>query len=354
MGLFCGCNPNLHMKNLLIKTITAVALVVLASCGVDKEFRIDGRVDGFGTGNLRLVYYNGDGVQSIAATAVDGRFMVSGKLNRPAMMRVYTNNGAIVGRLIIEPGETVDAVFNLTDPLNIKLDGNEDSERYAKFITGNADVIRSGNKAAINAAVDKYVSANPQRAVSGLLMADYYDSNGYEDRAMELINQLGRDARNTAALDGLRDMLQMLSYPIDSLCLTPLRLFGPGDSLSTVDPAKASLTVICLTTADNRGADSVAAAIDLIRNGKRNGKVQIADISCDLDTAAWKQSLRQLADNGKTSTSVSRYWTPSAYNIEAFEKMPVRRVPWFIVADSTGRVLYRGSSVAAARKTARQ
>lgn len=326
------------------------ALVVLAACGADKEFRIDGRVDGFGTGNLRIVYYNGEGVQSIAATAVDGRFMVTGKLSRPAMMRVYTNNGAVVGRLIIEPGETVGAVFNLTDPMNIKLDGNDDSRRYAKFITGNADLIRSGNRSAINAAVDKYVSANPQRAVSGLLIADYYDSNGYEERAMELINMLGREARNTAALDGLRDMLQVLSYPMDSLALSPMRLFGEGDSLSPIDPARAALTVISLTTADNRSADSIDAALSLIRNGKYKRKVQFADISCDLDTAAWKQSLRQLSDSGRTAEDIQRFWTPSAYNIAAFEKMPVRRVPWFIVADSTGRVLYRGSSVAAARK----
>lgn len=338
------------MRHLLIKTMAVWALVMLAACGADKEFRIDGRVDGFGTGNLRLVYYNGEGVQSIAATAVDGRFMVTGKLSKPAMIRVYTNNGTVVGRLIVEPGETVEAVFNLTDPLNIKLDGNDDSERYAKFITENAGLLRSGNRSAINAAVDKYVAANPQRAVSGLLMADYYDSNGYEQRAMELIALLGRDARNTAALDGLRDMLQTLSYPADSLALTPMRLFCYGDSLTTLDPGRAPLTMICLTTADNRGADSINAAIDMIRNGKHKHDTQFADISCDSDTAAWKQSVRQQTDSSATSKSILRFWAPSAYNIAAFEKMPVRRVPWFIVADSTGRVLYRGSSVASARK----
>ena len=77
--------------------------------------------------------------------------------------------------------------------------------------------------------------------------------------------------------------------------------------------------------------------------------MQVADISCDTDTSTWKQSLRQLADSGKTSADIRRFWTPSAYNLEVFENMPVRRVPWFVVADSTGRVLYRGSSVAEAR-----
>ena len=330
------------------------AAIILVACGADKEFRIDGRIDGFGTGNLRLVYYNGEGVQSMAATAVDGRFMVTGRLNKPAMMRIYTNNGVVVGRLVIEPGETVKAVFNLTDPFNIKLEGNDDSQRYARFITDNADVIKSGDRSAINAAIDKYVVSNLNRAVSGLLIADYYDSNGYEERALELINQLGRDARNTAALDGLRDMLQSLSYPLDSLRLEPFRLFGQWDSLSSIDPGRVALTVISLTTAENRGADSIDAAISLIRNGKQHRKVQFADISCDTDTSTWKQSLRQLADSGKTSADIRRFWTPSAYNLEVFENMPVRRVPWFVVADSTGRVLYRGSSVAEARKSTEQ
>ena len=32
--------------------------------------------------------------------------------------------------------------------------------------------------------------------------------------------------------------------------------------------------------------------------------------------------------------------------------MPVRRLPWFILADSTGRIIYRGSSVSLARAAA--
>ena len=89
---------NRAMKNKFISAMAAMAAaIILVACGADKEFRIDGRIDGFGTGNLRLVYYNGEGVQSMAATAVDGRFMVTGRLNKPAMMRIYTNNGVVVG-----------------------------------------------------------------------------------------------------------------------------------------------------------------------------------------------------------------------------------------------------------------
>ena len=97
------------MARLLFRIILAAATaLIVTACGADKEFRVNGRIDGFGTGNLRLVYYNGEGVQSLAATAVDGRFMVTGRLDKEAFIRAYTNNGAVVGRLIVAPGETVE------------------------------------------------------------------------------------------------------------------------------------------------------------------------------------------------------------------------------------------------------
>lgn len=333
--------------------------VVVSSCGADREFRIDGRIDGFGTGNLKLVYYNGDGVQTMAATAVDGRFMANGRLNDPAFFRIYTNNGIVVGRFIVAPGDIIEADFNLSDPTNMRIEGNDDSKRLAKFIKENAALIKGKDTKSLNAAIAKYVAANPKHAVSGALLADFFDSNGHEAEALELINLLEREARNTADLEWLRNMLMPLTIPTDSITLSPIRLFGPGDSLSTIDPADSRLTLITLTNASLRSSDSITTTIGIISAGKSRDELQIADISCDPDTATWKKSIRESDNPGTPSKNGSptnmkeitrRFWSLSPYNIKEFDRMPVRRLPWFVVADSTGQVLYRGSSVSEMRK----
>lgn len=323
-------------------------MALLSACGADKEFRINGNVDGFGTGNLRLVYYNGEGVQSLAATAIDGKFTVTGRLDKEVLLRIYTNNGNVVGRLLVAPGETVEAEFNISDPTKLKISGNDSSERLAKFIKDNGEIIRAGDTRTLNSAIEKYVTDNPRRAVSGALMADFYSTSGNEIKALELIGLLERDARNAAALDGLRDMLMDISIPNDSLTLGKFRVFGPGDTLNTIDPASSPLTLISVTDTESRKTDSVANAMEIIIKSLGK-KLYAADISADPDTAAWRRSLRALEANGKTPEEIVRYWSPSPFNIEQFSRMPVERLPWFIVADSTGQVIYRGASVSAAR-----
>ena len=333
-------NMFMTMARLFFRIIlAAVTALFVTGCGTDKEFRVNGRIDGFGTGNLRLVYYNGDGVQSLAATAVDGRFMVTGRLDKEAFIRVYTNNGAVVGRLIVAPGETVEATFNLSDPTKMKFDGNDNSKRLAKFVEANADII------------EKYVGDNKNRAVAGVLLADYYTPEGYETRALEMINSLDRDARNTAALDGLRDMLLSVTVPDDSITLTPVRIFGPGDSLSSIDPAAKRMTLLTFTDTDSRMTDSVVSSLERIVTANGDS-ITIADIACDPDTATWKRSLRDIERLERGVKGVRHYWTPSPFNLPQLEKMPVRRLPWFILADSTGRIIYRGSSVSLARAAA--
>ena len=310
------------MARLLFRIILAAATaLIVTACGADKEFRVNGRIDGFGTGNLRLVYYNGEGVQSLAATAVDGRFMVTGRLDKEAFIRAYTNNGAVVGK------------------------------RLAKFVEANADIIKSGDTAGLNAIIEKYVGDNKNRAVAGVLLADYYTPEGYETRALEMINSLDRDARNTPPLGGLPAMLLSATVPDDSITLTPVRIFGPGDSLSSIDPAAKRMTLLTFTDTDSRMTDSVVSSLERIVTANGDS-ITIADIACDPDTATWKRSLRDIERLERGVKGVRHYWTPSPFNLPQLEKMPVRRLPWFILADSTGRIIYRGSSVSLARAAA--
>lgn len=74
------------MDRILIKIaawLTAVAaLLTFTSCGNDGAFRINGEITDFGTGNLRLIYFDNGAVQNVIATAVDGKFAVDAARER--------------------------------------------------------------------------------------------------------------------------------------------------------------------------------------------------------------------------------------------------------------------------------
>ena len=171
----------------------AAVMAALSSCGNDGTFRINGQIENYGTGNLRVVYYTNGAVQSVVAPAIDGKFSMTGRLDRPTLARIYTGNGAVVGRFTVKPGETIEAGFDITDPTVMKFNGNDDAERLAKFITENAESIKNGDMGSLNDAIGKYVRDNPKRLVSGVLMADYFNFRGNEPIATELIGLLSEE-----------------------------------------------------------------------------------------------------------------------------------------------------------------
>jgi hypothetical protein len=336
----------------LFSRLLIIAMAVMAvACGQKTEFRINGTIDGFGTGNLRLVYYDGTGMQSLIATAIDGKFSVTGQSRGEVFVRVFANSGKVMGRLLITPGETVDVIYNLTDETMMTVKGNSDSQQLADFLSANAAIIKRNDSRALNTAVDKYVTANSKRITSGVLLADFYNPEGHELRALELINALEREPREVADLGPLRDLLQLVVVPADSIRLEPMRLFGPGDTLSEFSPKSARVTVITVTNHNCRNVDSITNAQELILAANPHN-LQMADISCDLDTTEWKNSLDEMDEDSKLAAKIRHYWSASPFNIPQLARMPIRRLPWFVVADSTGRVFYHGGSASRARSAA--
>ena len=323
-------------------------MFVLTSCGNDGTFRINSTIENFGTGNLRVVYIANGAIQSVVAPAVDGKFSMTGRLDRPTLARIYTGNGNVVGRLIVKPGETIEATFDITDPTAVKFNGDNDSEKLAKFLSENAEYIKNSDTASLNAAIADYVRKNTNRLVSGLLMADYFTFTGNEALATELMNLLTDEVAGTASVSGLLSITSRLSTPSDSLSVASIRLFGTSDSLKVIDPADKARTLLMFTNVSNRNADSIKALEPMLQNPQ----LRVIDISCDPDTATWHASLKEQnstrTDAKVPHNAVERYWTPAPFNLTGLDEISIASVPWFIAADSTGRVLYRGPSASAA------
>lgn len=329
--------------------LALVAGMAVASCGNDGTFRLNGKINNFGTGNLRVVYYADGAVQSVVAPAIDGKFSMSGRLQRPVMARIYTGNGVIVGRFAARPGETVNAEFDAADPTVMKFDGNDDSRRLAEFIGANAASVRDGNTAALNSAIADYVANNSKRLVSGILLADYFDLRGHEAQAHELIESLSDEVAAAASLHGLSDLTRTLAIPADSLLLEPFTLFTDKGSRTEINPQSRPLTMLMFTDNASRPADSIETLTGELSAMEKNRLLQMVDISCDPDTAAWLESVRNL--HSGDSAKVTRGWTPAPFNIMGLEDIAVATVPWFVVADSTRRIIYKGPSAAAARRS---
>lgn len=340
---------SLHMKTHRVAAaalwvVVFITALSLAACGGNTEFRINGIIDNFGTGNLRLVYYSRDAVQSVTATAIDGKFMALARTDRPTVIRVYTATGKLLGRIIVDNGETVDVKLNASDPTEMTAGGNADSKRLAEFLKNNSAAIKSHDTAKINEAISQIVQKHPDWVLSALLMSDFYNSAGDPHEALRLIASLEPDMTRNTGVTSVRDMLLPLSHPLDSLSVEKITVFTSDDTLSTIHTGSFRNTLLMFTDENIRKSDSIDAALSILF---KNSSLGIVDISADPDTTTWHKSI-----DGKKDTDpagMTRAWAVSPYNMPELQDIPVASLPWFILTDSTGTLIYRGPSISRVR-----
>lgn len=328
----------------IIKLFSIISLlIVVVSCGSSTEFRVDGVIEDLGTQNLRVHYYSGGAVRSSLAPAIDGKFNFLGQTSEPTLVQFSTNNGFVVGRAIVEGGDMIEARFNLGDLKRTQLKGNKESEALAEFIRDNADALKSSDAEAINRGVEAFVRKNPSNLAAGAVLTEYFDFNGNEALGLELLELLEPEARPQSLTEGVEVMLSQLNLPSDSLRVGDVELFSDKDSLLVFSPGKSGKTLLLFTDSESRGADSISGRIAGIPAG-----MQAIDISVDIDTATWHTSLRSLPQTSAMRTKARHRWAPGAIALEPLSAVMVGDIPFFAVVDSTGRVVYRGTSISAA------
>lgn len=346
--------------------------LLLAACGGGPTFRIDGTVDGLGTQNLTLVYYADGAVQQVYAPAVDSKFSMMGNTDKPALVWVYNNTGTLVGRLIVEGGDAVEARFSLSNPYETTVKGNDDAELLARFIRDNAALLnrvdakaststarhRAGtstatkaDREALNRAVETFVKKNRKSVAAAAVLAEFYDyGDGNQQKALELLDLIDPDYRPDSFTRPMLSLAAATQYP-DSLLTarhSPLRdgmrVFGRDNRADTLTVKGRGRTLLMFTTDDTRRSDSVSGLVESLAD---RPSVKVADLSMDKDTTVWHRSL---PDAGQTD--ISRYWLPGGPAAPVANSLHISADPYFVIADSTARILYRGASVSQARRIA--
>lgn len=347
----------------------AVVAVMLTGCGSGPEFRVDGLVKGLGTQNLQMVYYADGAFQQVSAPAIDGKFQAIGRTDGPTMVWVYNNAGSLVGRFIADGGDALNVEFSVTNPLEIKVKGNDESELLAKFITDNATLLAKVNRAsqnssgstrattadqfALNDAVARFVRRNSGSAAAAAVLTEFFWlDESTRAQAVELLEMIDEDERPENIVRSFSYTLAETEYP-DSLLTarhSPLRrgmrlVSDRGRGHDSLSVRNSPRTLLIFSDEHSRRSDSVS---NLVRTLSARAGVRLADISFDGDTVTWRRSIGDAGDS-----PLLRFWAQGAASTPGIEPLRVGRLPFFVVCDSTARILYRGSSSSAALRACR-
>lgn len=327
----------------LFRFLSLVLLCSLAACDDSDRFSVQGTVDGDKSMNLRYVFYDGDAFMQGITAVRDGRFRFEGTAPQPVLIELYDNDYRLLGRLYAAKGDEIECRIDPASPYRMQASGRKDLERWTSWLRDNSDALAAGSSAVADSLVTSYVTANPSDIVSTLLLTTLYDASTATGlhRADSLLALIAPEARPMNLTQSLIAQIEdYISGPDVLVRDFRARILGKGPD--TLRIADSPLWLFTLSTEHTRRADSV---VPLLRDVDKRfaGRLRVVDISLDADTTSWRRITRP------DSAGWTQAWLPGATAARGIDSLAVPSLPFFIVADSTGRQLLRTPSAARAR-----
>lgn len=325
-------------------------LTLIAGACVRNEFSVSFDVDPMAEPTLTLTYYASDPekgwVVDRALTISGGKGEVKCVTRNPALVYIWERHGRWpLAVAYAKRGDALKVKGRGQDPLEWSIKGNDITVALSDWRLANKDAIRTAMRGqgaeALNKAVGTYVSAHPQDPVSTLLLLVYFDRASDESGFRSLWSKLSGAARGeewqrlvsradtggeAMALLGSEDklpeeiVLTTLSAPRDTLRLhtAPVLLYFTRMRMDGYDLGIRRLRALTAEAGDSASR-------------------LIAEISMEPDSTARRMPLRT-----DSLRKVVRGWTPLGPSDPEVIRLAAGGVPYAVVAQKGGRVVYRG------------
>ncbi|WP_290378911.1 DUF4369 domain-containing protein [Paramuribaculum intestinale] len=308
--------------------------LLLWSCSSPDHFTVEGRLPDGATANIELTYYADGGIRRTSAVAKDGRFTIKGSSTRPTLALLTISGGAPAASLIVDNGDkiklTVDSAMTGLESLS----GNSQSEKLWRFVTGNRQALTSGSDAEVNRLVTEFVGSNSTELCAAAIMVTAFRTPGHEAEADSLIARIDPEARPQEVMHNFSEVLATQISSEARGKVPNMTLYDRRDTTVYYAPYNQSASIIAFTSAMPRQRDSVTAALRQLADSLPRRRFKAVEVTLAPDSAEWKRL------TARDSASWIQAWAPAAIASPSMRRLAVPRVPFFIVADSTGTQIY--------------
>ena len=330
------------MKNIL-SLFTLMLSLLLFSCSNSTTFTAEGNVKDLGTQNMHVIYYS-NGVQILTVPVKDDNFKFKANLETPTIVEFYTSNRSLLGRAYVNPGDDIECIFQKGSPNRASIKGNDVSEQWSKFLNDNIETLSRGDTKNINSLISKYISSHKNDILSTLLLITEYITPENEEEASKLLSTISVEARPKTIIESYEALLERSNNIKAREKISMTNYYSSTDTLSVFAPHKSSYSILAFTNEPTRKSSNISKDMRLLRDEYPEKRLQIVEISFDPDTATWKNSIKP------DSATWQQGWVVGGVSANSIDRLGISRLPFYIVADSTGKQLYRGTSVDAAKK----
>lgn len=280
-------------------------------------------------------------------TVVDGKASATGITKNPTVVYVYSGSGKIETVFYAARGDKI-KIDAASSPWIVE--GNDINDKWSIWRKNNAKVLDSYSAEKINAAVAKYVKSHSDDELSTLLLATEYDASRNEKEFLSLWHSLQPKALDKKFLLALG--IDAESMPAASFGqIKGLKFIGPGDSLISINPAKARYTVLYFWSNSDRAQDDLRDLRKLLKkradsisnSGGKAESINVVEINMQADTMGWSYRLKH---DTVCPPGWLHAWAPGASANKELSPLHIPSLPFFITLDGKGNQISRSINVA--------
>lgn len=311
--------------------------VVVAACSGESKFTIKGDMKDGKDKSFHLVVHSKTGVQNEILASRAGHFEYTGIVpddEHPVIVEFFSHDYNFLGALAAyADNEEIKVVLDPASFNGFSADGND----FNKTISEWFKTVKNPS----NSDVEKFVRAHPKELVSNVILSNLYDARADVDGAGRLMSLIDPAVRPGYYSNGFFELLEnMTGHRGDKL--EAISLLTQADTIANLRPTDYKATIVSFTADELDHNDSVVPLLrSLVKETPRNRGL-IVEHSLLADTMAWKRAVRQ---DTCTWTSV---WSGAGPSSNGADRIGISRLPYYVVADSTGRTVYTGTSTSKA------
>lgn len=292
----------------ILRILSGLLLLSIVACKDRSSFKIEGEIEHLRDAEL-YIYSPDGGIDRIDTIKVqEGSFEWKTPLDNEATFYIiYPNLSEIV--IFAKPGDEIEISGDANELKAMKVEGSKENEEFTKFRLAHLQ----DNESQILKAMQEYIDANGNNRITS-----------YLQRQISLKN------------------VKLSDLKVGNI-LPPLEL--PGDSISPADTiqyeSKGRPTLVAFWASWHETSHEVNIFVrDALRSTDTlpsDKRLQAVSISLDIDANLYNMYRKQDSIFWPTRCYRQMWSTPQVV------QMGIRRLPYVILADSTGTIVALGS-----------
>lgn len=325
------------MRHLFTRLFLGAMTLLAVSCGGSDGYVIECDFDGLGDRGVEMVTSDGKSVTRRQLHPRDGKFRAEGSSREPELVELYTlDGGALLYTCVVSDGDRLKVSMDMEQGTpSLKVEGPEAWAEYGAWLAENDSLLVNGADGDVNRLIAEYAGEHRDSPASGLLVASRFRAKGNElmaDSVMNLISAQGRPTSVTASF------MASLSRGLTRTRKVNRFLVPAGrDTSITYVASEHSYTLIAVNS--SRKPDSVAQRLRELYKAMPAKRFDIIELSVARDSGTWRGNI--LGDSARWRQG----WLPGGVASPRLTELAVAAVPYYILTDSTGLIVYDGVSV---------